>query len=294
MISAQALIASIPSPSQSSWSIGPFSIKAYALCILTGIFVAIWLTKKRWAERGQNPEDVYNIAFWAVIFGVIGGRLYHVISSPRAYFGEGGNPIKAFYIWEGGLGIWGAIALGAVGVFIGCRRAKVSFPLFADAVAPALLIAQGIGRLGNWFNQELFGGATTLPWGLKISPENFPTDPIFPPGTLFHPTFLYELLWNFAAAGLLLYLDRKKDFKTGQLFWLYVLFYTIGRLWVEMLRIDPAEHIFGLRLNVWTSIIVIAGAIIAFIIVGRKKLKRDNDAISHEIELAEDDVESAS
>ena len=291
MISTQMLLASIPSPSQSSWSVGPFSIKAYALCILAGIFVAVWLTKKRWADRGQNPDEVYNIAFWAVIFGVIGGRLYHVISSPRAYFGEGGNPIKAFYIWEGGLGIWGAIALGAVGVLIGCRRAKVSFALFADAVAPGLLIAQGIGRLGNWFNQELFGGATTLPWGLQISPENFPVDPLFPPGTLFHPTFLYEMLWTFAAAALLLYLDRKKDFKTGQLFWLYVLFYTIGRLWIEMLRIDPAEQVLGVRLNVWTSIIVIAGSLIAFIIVGRKKVKRDNDAISHEIELAEDDVD---
>ena len=291
MISTQMLLASIPSPSQSSWSVGPFSIKAYALCILAGIFVAIWLTKKRWADRGQNPDEVYNIAFWAVIFGVIGGRLYHVISSPRAYFGEGGNPIKALYIWEGGLGIWGAIALGAVGVLIGCRRAKVSFASFADAVAPALLIAQGIGRLGNWFNQELIGGATTLPWGLQISPENFPVDPLFPPGTLFHPTFLYEMLWNFAAAALLLYLDRKKDLKTGQLFWLYVLFYTIGRLWIEMLRIDPAEQVLGLRLNVWTSIIVIAGSLIAFIIVGRKKVKRDNDAIADEIEFAEDDVE---
>ncbi len=192
----------IPSPPQSVWHLGPLPIRAYALAIMVGIVVAVWIARRRWAERGGDPDTVLEIAFWAVPFGIVGGRIYHVISSPDAYFGVGGDPVRALYIWEGGLGIWGAIALGAVGAWIGARRQGVSFAVFADVVAPALLVAQAIGRLGNWFNQELFGGPTTLPWGLRIDPTA-PTFPVGdPPGTLFHPTFLYELLWNLAAAAL--------------------------------------------------------------------------------------------
>lgn len=176
---------SIPSPSESVWYLGPFPLRAYALAILLGIAVAVWLTSKRMVARGGTAENVYDISMWAVPFGIVGGRLYHVISSPRAYFGEGGNPIKALYIWEGGLGIWGAIALGAVGAWIGARRAGVKFGDFADAVAPGLLIAQAIGRLGNWFNQELFGGPTTLPWGLEIDDAHLPAG--FESGTLSTP-----------------------------------------------------------------------------------------------------------
>ncbi|MFD6092782.1 prolipoprotein diacylglyceryl transferase [Oerskovia sp. NPDC060338] len=267
------LVASIPSPSQHTWYLGPFPLRAYALAILAGIAVAVWLTRKRWAERGGDPEDVLEIAFWAVPFGIVGGRLYHVISTPDPYWGPDGDPLKALRIWDGGLGIWGAIALGAVGAYIGCRRQKVSFAAFADALAPGLLLAQAIGRLGNWFNQELFGGPTTLPWGLQISDQYLPAG--YESGTLFHPTFLYELLWNVAAAFLLIYLDRRFRLGHGRVFWLYVLFYTLGRVWIEMLRIDTAELVLGLRLNVWTSILVGVGALIAFIVIGRRHPGRE-------------------
>lgn len=267
--SAQEMVlASIPSPSTGVWHLGPLPLRAYAFAILVGIFVAAWLTGKRWEARGGSIDDMYTIVYWAVPFGIIGGRLYHVISSPAAYFGEGGDPIKAFAIWEGGLGIWGAIAVGAVGAYIGCRRTGVRFSSFADAVAPGLLVAQAIGRLGNWFNQELFGSATTLPWGLEISPQHLPAG--YAEGTLFHPTFLYELLWNLAAAALLIFLDRRFRLGRGRVFWLYVVFYTVGRLWIELLRIDPAEQVLGLRLNVWTSIVVGLVGVVAFVLLGRR------------------------
>ena len=267
----------IPSPSQGVWYLGPFPIRAYALAILTGIVVALWLTRRRWVERGGEADTVLEVVFWAVPFGIVGGRLYHVVSSPAAYFGAGGNPWKAFAIWEGGLGIWGAIALGAVGAFIGTRRQGVKFAPFADAVAPGLLVAQAIGRLGNWFNQELFGGPTTLPWGLRIDADS----PTFPagtaPGTLFHPTFLYELLWNLAAAALIIWLDRRYRLGHGRAFWLYVMVYTLGRGWIEALRIDPANMIGPFRLNVWTSIVVGLIALVAFVLVGRRHPGRETE-----------------
>ncbi|RYV52768.1 prolipoprotein diacylglyceryl transferase [Pengzhenrongella frigida] len=269
----------IPSPSVSVWHLGPFPLRAYAFSILAGIAVALWMTRRRWAERGGDPETVLEIVFWAVPFGIIGGRIYHVISSPDAYFGAGGDPVTALFIWEGGLGIWGAIALGAVGAWIGCKREGVRFSSFADAVAPGLLVAQALGRLGNWFNQELFGGPTTLPWGLRIDP----TSPTFPEGypadTLFHPTFLYEILWNLAAAALLIYLDRRYRLGHGRVFWLYVVMYTTGRLWIELLRIDPATLVLGLRLNVWTSIVVGLGALIMFVLVGRRHPGRETSVL---------------
>lgn len=282
------LIASIPSPSENVWNLGPFPLRAYALAILAGIFVAAWLTSKRWVARGGNTDQVINITFWAVPFGIVGGRIYHVISSPAAYWGEGGNPVKALYIWEGGLGIWGAIAFGAVGAYIGCRREGVRFGSFADAVAPGLLVAQALGRLGNWFNQELFGAPTTLPWGLEVDPAivaRFGE----PAGTLFHPTFLYEMIWNLAAAGLLLYLDRRFRLGHGRVFWLYVVTYTLGRLWIEMLRIDEAELVLGLRLNVWTSIVVGVAGVVAFILIGRKHQGREESVFVAPQPVAEDE-----
>jgi prolipoprotein diacylglyceryl transferase len=270
-----ALPAAIPSPPESVWHLGPFPVRAYALAILAGIAAALWLTTKRWIARGGGDDTVLEIAFWAVPFGIVGGRIYHVVSSPDAYFGPGGEPVRALYIWEGGLGIWGAIALGAVGAWIGCRRQGVRLAPFADALAPGLLVAQAIGRLGNWFNQELFGGPTTLPWGLRIDA----TSPTFPAGydagTLFHPTFLYEMLWNLAGAALIIWLDRRYRLGHGRVFWLYVLYYTVGRLWIELLRIDPAEHVLGLRLNVWTSILVGLTALIFFVVLGRRHPGRE-------------------
>lgn len=261
----------IPSPPQSEWYLGPLPIRAYALSILAGIVVAIWIATKRWAHRGGNPDFVLDVALWAVPLGILGGRLYHVVSTPDPYFGPGGDPWRAFAIWDGGLGIWGAIAFGALGAWIATRRAGVSLAKFVDAAAPGVLVAQAIGRIGNWFNQELFGGPTDLPWGLEIDPASphFPTD--VAPGTLFHPTFLYEILWNLAVAGLLIWVDRKFRLRRGQVFWLYVFGYTLGRVWIEMLRIDPAETVLGLRLNVWTSMVVGVGALIAFILFGRRR-----------------------
>lgn len=296
------VIAAIPSPPESVWHLGPFPLRAYALAILAGIFVATWLTMKRWSARGGNSDQVINIVFWAVPFGIVGGRIYHVFSSPAAYWGENGDPIQALYIWQGGLGIWGAIALGAVGAYIGCRREGVRFSSFADAVAPGLLIAQALGRLGNWFNQELFGAPTTLPWGLRVDPEIVAQfqEPV---GTLFHPTFLYEMIWNLAAAAVLIYVGRRFRLGHGRVFWLYVAMYTLGRVWIEMLRIDDAELVLGLRLNVWTSIIVGLGAVVAFIIIGRKHSSREasvflaghepeDDAAETEEQAAEDSAET--
>jgi prolipoprotein diacylglyceryl transferase len=249
---------------------GGFKVHAYALAILVGIFVALWLTRRRWVSRGGDTESMEEIAVWAIPFGIIGGRIYHVVSTPGPYFGEGGRPLDAFKIWDGGLGIWGAIAIGALGAYIGARRAKVSFPAFMDAVAPGVLIAQAIGRLGNYFNQELFGAPTTMPWGLEIDA----TSPTFPPGysagTLFQPTFLYELLWNLAGAALLIYLDRRFKFRFGRMFWLYVVVYTSGRLWIEMLRIDTAVHIYGVRINVWVAIATLLLGIGMFVGLGRR------------------------
>ena len=268
-----SLVTAIPSPSESVWHLGPFPVRAYAIAILLGIVVAVVMTQRRWKERGGDPETVLDITYWAVPFGIVGGRIYHVISSPDAYFGPGGEPLRAFAIWEGGLGIWGAVAFGALGAWIGCRRQGVRLTVFADALAPGLLVAQGIGRLGNWFNQELFGGPTDLPWGLMIDDAHLPTGA--DPGTLFHPTFLYEMLWNFAAAALIVYLDRRFRLGHGRVFWLYVMLYTAGRLWIELLRIDPAETVLGLRLNVWTSVLVGLGALIAFVVVGRRHPGRE-------------------
>jgi prolipoprotein diacylglyceryl transferase len=275
--------ASIPSPDWSGFDIplpwGSLRIHAYALCILLGIIAGLWLTSVRWAKRGAPEGSVWDIAIWAIPFGIIGGRLYHVVSSPDAYFGPGfdgtGDLSLIPQLQRGGLGIWGAVLLGAVGAWIGCRKAGVKLSAFLDAGAPGLLLAQAIGRWGNYFNQELFGGPTTLPWGLQIDADN----PNFPPGmaadTLFHPTFLYESLWNLAGVGILLLLDRKFRFRRGRLFCLYAVYYTLGRVWIEAMRIDDAEQIslFGIttRLNVWTSLIVLVGALAAFIILGLRK-----------------------
>lgn len=270
-IALASVVASIPSPSQSVWHLGPFPLRAYALAIIVGIFVAVALTNRRWVERGGHPDEVLTIVYWAVPFGIVGGRLYHVVSSPDAYFGAGGDPVSALYIWQGGLGIWGAIALGAVGAWIGARRERVSFSSFADAVAPGLLVAQAIGRLGNWFNQELFGSPTTLPWGLEIDPSIAARVGDFPAGTLFHPTFLYEMLWNLGAAALLILVDRRWRLGHGRAFWGYVALYTLGRVWIEALRIDDAELVLGLRLNVWTSILMFVVAVGAFALLGRAR-----------------------
>lgn len=267
------VIAAIPSPSQGVWHLGPLPVRGYAVSILVGIVVAVWIARRRWADRGGDPDTVLDIVFWAVPFGIVGARLYHLVTSPDEYFGPGGHPWRAFAVWEGGLGIWGAIAFGAVGAWIGARRAGVRLPPFADAAAPAWLVAQAIGRLGNWFNQEVYGRPTTLPWGLRIDDAHLP--PGVASGTLFHPTFLYEMVWTLGGAALVVWADRRFRLGHGRAFWLAVVVYTSGRLWIELLRVDPAHHLLGLRLNVWTSLVVLVGALVAFVAVGRRHPGRE-------------------
>lgn len=267
---------SIPSPSEGVWHLGPLPVRAYALCIIAGIVVAVWLGERRWVARGGRPGDVTEIATWMVPFGIIGGRLYHVVTSPDAYFGEGGQPLHALYIWNGGLGIWGAIALGGVGAWIGCRRRGIPLPAFADALAPGIVLAQAVGRLGNYFNQELFGRPTDLPWGLEIDPAHRPAG--LADQATYHPTFLYELLWNVGVAVLVIWADRRFRLGHGRAFALYVAAYTVGRGWVEWLRIDPAHKVLGLRLNDWTSLVVLAGAVTYFVVSARLRPGRETPA----------------
>jgi len=226
--------------------------------------------ERRWRARGGPAGTVTDIAVFAVPFGLVGGRLYHVATDWPKYFGPGGSPINALKIWQGGLGIWGAVALGGLGAWIGCRRRGIPLPALADAAAPAIVAAQAIGRLGNWFNQELYGGPTTLPWGLEIrervNPDTGLPDPLNgiaqgPPIEVVHPTFLYEMLWDLGVAALVVWADRHFRLGHGRAFALYVAGYTAGRFWIELMRTDPATMVFGLRINVITSVVVFLGAV---------------------------------
>ena len=270
-----SVLASIPSPTQASWHLGPIPVRAYALCIVLGIFVALWLTARRWRAIGGRDDDIWDVGGWAIVFGIIGGRAYHVITDPELYFGSGRHPIDALKIWDGGLGIWGAILLGGVGAGIGCRRHGVRLSAFADAAAPGVVLAQGIGRWGNWFNNELYGGPTSVPWKLEIHDIDV-TSGHAQPCTFGHlgasvcgyyqPTFLYESIWDIALGLLLVYLVRRIRFGRGNVLALYAMGYTAGRGWIEALRIDHANHILGLRLNDWTSIIVFLLALLWFVL----------------------------
>jgi prolipoprotein diacylglyceryl transferase len=274
----------IPSPETGVWELGPIPIRAYALFIVLGIIVAVVLGNKRYEARGGRPGVITDIAIWAVPFGIVGGRLYHVLSDWQIYFGdEGKGFIAALRIWDGGLGIWGAVALGGVGAWIGARRNGVVLPPIADAIAPGVALAQAIGRLGNYFNQELFGSPTTLPWGLEISPGNRPTG--YAEYATFHPTFLYESLWLVGVALVVIWADRRFNLGHGRAFALYILLYTLGRFWVELLRIDTANEVLGLRLNVWTSILVGLGALAYLVISAR--LRPGREVISGLTEPAE-------
>ena len=257
------LPATIPSPSTGVWHLGPLPVRAYALCILAGIVLAVWVAGRRMADREYAREKALDVSAWAVPFGIVGGRLYHVITTPEPYFGEGGHPIRALFIWEGGLGIWGAIALGALGAWIGARRNGVAFLDFADAAAPGVVLAQAIGRWGNWFNNELYGARTDVPWGLTIHCwDEGAGHAVTCPGSdstvlgTFHPTFLYESLFLLVLALFLVVVERRVVLRRGQLFGLYVAGYPVGRVVVELMRTDFANKILGLRVNVWTSVIV--------------------------------------
>ena len=275
-----ALPAGIPSPSSAVWYLGPIPVRAYALCILAGVFVAVWWSDRRYRARGGRPDLVLDVAIVAVPAGIVGARLYHVVSSPDDYFGPNGDLSRIPQTWQGGLGIWGGIAGGVLAGMLLLRHRGLRVAPLADAVAPTLLVAQAIGRLGNWFNQELYGAPTTLPWGLRIDDAHLPAGSTYPPGTLFHPTFLYEALWNLAGAVLLVWIGRRMLARSGvmggRLLWIYLMIYTAGRVWIEMLRIDEAETILGLRLNVWTSIVIFLVGAIGLTLTSRRPL---SDAI---------------
>jgi prolipoprotein diacylglyceryl transferase len=271
MMLTEPLAGGIPSPDINSFQLGPFEIRFYALFILAGIVIAAWLTSRRLTARGGERGLVLDITLWAVPFGIIGGRLYHVITHPGDYFFAGADLWKVLYVWEGGLAIFGAILFGSVGAYIGCRRAGVRFPSFADALAPGLLLAQAAGRLGNYFNQELFGTPTTLPWGLQIDPSN----PAFPPGlpadTLFHPLFLYELIWNVTGAAVILLIDRKSPLRWGKALGLYLIIYGTGRAWFESFRLDPTEfELLGVKINILTAAVVAIIGLTLIIVQSRR------------------------
>jgi len=263
-------LTSIPSPEISYIDVGPFRVHFYALFILTGIVIATILADLRLKRRGTPAGTFLDIALWAVPLGILGGRFFHVLTHPRDYFYQGADLLDVFKIWEGGLAIYGALILGAVGVLIGARKAGVRFLSVADAVAPGILLAQGIGRLGNYFNQELFGLPTELPWGLEI-PANNPAYPNgLPEGLTFHPTFLYEMIWNITGAIALIWLGNKLKLQWGKIFALYLIVYSTGRVWIESIRIDPSEIILGLRVNIWSALIGIAIGIVIFLVQSRR------------------------
>ena len=255
-----AVLASIPSPDSSTIELGPLSIHFYGLTLLVAIAAAVVITGIRWTRRGGDWDLIFRCAVWGVAAGIVGARLYHVLTSWDELPNEWWGP---FAIWKGGLGVWGGIALGTIVGMIVAKRSGADVAKLADCVAPGLLVAQGIGRFGNWWNQELFGKPTDLAWGLEISPENRPIE--YVQNETFHPAFAYEALWCFAAALLLIGIERRFRIRPGGLFALYVLVYSIGRVWIELLRVDPSHEIAGVRLNAWVAGVAIVASTAFFV-----------------------------
>lgn len=279
-------LAYLPSPPQGVWMLAGIPIRAYALCIITGFIIAVWIGSKRYVKRGGNPDVVIDAAIVAMISGVIGGRLYHVITDHQKYFCDDCNPVDAFKITNGGLGIWGAVFLGTVCVYFYLKAKHVPFAPFADAMAPGIVLAQGIGRLGNWFNQELYGAETSVPWALEIY-YRVDAEGKFAPLTghstgeiiaTVHPTFLYELIWNVSVFLLLLWADKKFTLSHGRVFALYVAGYTLGRFFIETMRVDEATHLFGLRINVIVSAVVFIASVVVFYVLSQKARKTREEA----------------
>lgn len=284
-------LAYIPSPTISQFSIGPVTIHIYALCILMGIVLAVWITTTRWKKLGGNFDQVLDITLVSVPAGIIGARLYHIITTPERFFGPDGDWAEMFRIWNGGLGIWGGVLFGALAAWAWCRHKHYPMALLADAIAPGLLVAQAVGRLGNWFNQELYGAPTTLPWGLKLNMEGTAIGhseqcydgATCPSVTLFHPTFLYEMIWNLIGAAIIVYIGSKamKKLKAGSLFAVYIMWYTLGRTWIESLRIDYAHEFLGVRINVWVSMAVFVLGAVSFIVV--QQMGKDTDLLAEKL-----------
>lgn len=260
----------IPSPEFNFFTVGPFEIRFYALFILLGIVLATSIAAFRLKSRGVEPGVALDVAIWAVPLGIVGARAYHVATHLSDYFGAGKNPLSALFVWEGGIAIYGGLIGGALGAWIAAKQARVSFLGLADAFAPGILLAQGIGRWGNYFNGELFGVPTTLPWGLEVPSYN-PAYPVgLPDGVLFHPTFLYESIWNFLGVFVLLYLERKFELRWGKLFAAYMIYYSVGRAFIESIRIDPSMIFLGVRTNVWAAILGVLLGVVLFVWLRRK------------------------
>ncbi|WP_173552628.1 prolipoprotein diacylglyceryl transferase [Bifidobacterium merycicum] len=270
-------LASIPSPGFSKFQIGPFTIRMYAVCILIGVCFAVWILTRRWKRAGGTFDQVLDLTLVTVPCGLVGARLYHCLSTPAMYFPPTGDPMSILKVWEGGMAIFGGIGVGALAAFLWCRHKHYPFALLLDCLAPGLLVAQAIGRLGNWFNQELYGKPTTLPWGLKLN-EN--SDAIghsevcyqgvaCPSGTLFHPTFLYEMIWNLIGAALIVWLGNRfaDKLKAGQLAAMYMIWYGCGRSWIEEIRINYSTVILGIRTNTWTAILTALCGIVLFAVL---------------------------
>jgi prolipoprotein diacylglyceryl transferase len=267
-MAASALIASIPSPETGTLDVGPFTIHMYGLTLLVAILACVWITGRRWVARGGDWDLIFRCAVWGVAFGIVGARIYHLITSWDEVPDEWWGP---FAIWKGGLGVWGGIFLGVLAGYIVARRAGADAWLLADCLAPGLLVAQGIGRFGNWWNQELFGKPTDLPWGLEIDPENRPLE--YLERETFHPTFIYEAVWDFAAAAALILIGRRFSIRPPGLFALYVMLYCFGRFWVELLRVDPAHEFAGLRVNAWVAAFGFFAGLVWFLLSQRRGLR---------------------
>ncbi|GAB2563855.1 prolipoprotein diacylglyceryl transferase [Leucobacter ruminantium] len=283
------LTASIPSPDPSwaSFSVGPLTIHAYALCILAGILVATLITERRLRGRGVPEGFVFDIVVWAVPLGIVVARFYHVFTHVGDYFYPGANLWDVFAIWDGGNALFGSLLGGALGIWIACRRRRIPFSIAVDALALGLLAAQAIGRLGNWFNQELFGLPTTLPWGLEISPDAamFPAGTA--PGTLFHPLFLYEMLWNLIGIGIILLLERRTTMGWGRSIGVYFIWYGLGRSWLEAIRIDPSSDApLGIPANIWTSGAAILLGIVILVVQQRRHGREPQPAYAATAEVA--------
>jgi prolipoprotein diacylglyceryl transferase len=269
-VNISKVLTSIPSPEISFIELGPFRLHFYALFILAGIILALVLTESRLRARGAEQGLALDISLWAIPFGILGGRFFHVITHPNDYFFAGADLLAVFRIWEGGLAIYGALMFGALGAYIGARQADIKFLSYLDAVAPGVLLAQAIGRWGNYFNNELFGLPTDLPWGLEISSSNPAYPAGLPDGVLFHPTFLYESIWSLLGVAILLSADKRFNLRWGKMLGLYLVYYSIGRIWVEAIRIDPSEVLLGLRINIWSAIIGIVVGLAILLLQSRR------------------------
>jgi prolipoprotein diacylglyceryl transferase len=257
-------LAYLPSPSRGVLHLGPFPLRAYALCIIAGVVLAVVVGNRRFVARGGRPGAVADVATIAVPFGLVGARIYHVVTTPSPYLHD---PVRALYVWQGGLGIPGGILGGVLAGYVVCTRRGIRPGAFADAIAPGVAFAQAVGRFGNYFNQELFGRPTTLPWGLEIDPAHRPAT--YADVATFHPTFLYESIWDVVVGLVVIWADRRFRLSGGRAFALYLGLYAIGRSLVEALRVDEAEHFLGIRLNDFVMGVVLAGAV-AFLVARRR------------------------